>query len=59
VGRTARAGQTGTALSLVAGMPIEIRTYLELQETEKIKTEMRDADRIRIRKVRMLSRVAF
>jgi hypothetical protein len=26
VGRTARAGQTGTALSLVAGMPIEIPT---------------------------------
>jgi hypothetical protein len=34
--------------------------YLEQQQTEKIETEVRDVDRIRvIETVRMLSRVAF
>ena len=35
-------------------------THLEQQQTEKIETEVRDVDRIRvIETVRMLSRVAF
>jgi hypothetical protein len=42
--------------------PIEILycTYLEQQQTEKIATEVRDVDRIRItERVCLLSRVAF